>query len=477
MGNFLLRTDGYKLTHWLQYPPGTKRVYSYLESRGGVYPFTLFFGLQYILKKYLVGPVFNGSDVVEAAAVARKYFGAEHFNYIGWMKLLNKHEGKLPIRIRAIAEGTAVPTGNVLMTIENTDDEFPWLTNYVESTLLKVWYPTTVATQGAAIRHDLKRWLQKTGDVGLLDYKLHDFGYRGVSSEESSSIGGAAHLVNFNGTDTLSFAELLRDYYCVPMERLNEIAGSVPAAEHSTITSWGKEREDEAYLNMLNSYPEGLVSVVSDSWDVMNAVEKIWGGKLREHVLRRQGKLVIRPDSGDPPRTVLAIVGALAERFGAEANSKGYLVLNPKVGVLQGDGINRQSIGAICSTLASYGYSTDNINFGMGSANLQQVHRDTQKFAIKCSAVQDAEGNWQDVWKEAPGKDSKRGQLSLVHPGKEFVTFSHKPTSSGEVWTLYGDLLETVFENGYLRKLTDFWDIRDRARRQPVADILEESEK
>lgn len=460
-GNPILGTDSYKVTHWLQYPPGTQRVYSYLESRGGVYPYTLFFSLQYLLKRYLVGERVSAANVIQANKILGQHFGDQRvFNMAGWMDLVNKHQGRFPVRIRAVPEGTKVPTGNVLMTMENTDPAFPWLTNYLESLLLKVWYGTTVATQSNTIRQDILRQLRATGSPEQIDFKLHDFGYRGVSSEESARVGGAAHLLNFNGTDTLRAFELIHDYYGYDPQ----IGGfSVPAAEHSTITSWGKEREAEAYLNMLNRFPQGIVAVVSDSYDIMKAVNEIWGEAIRDQVLRRQGLTVIRPDSGDPPSTVLNVVRALAERFGAEENQKGYLVLNPQVRVIQGDGVNRQSIDTILSTLRGAGFSSDNVSFGMGGALLQQVNRDTQKFAFKCSAVQ-IEDKWHDVWKEAEGKASKRGKLALLKGNYPNGYTTVKLPTGESPFTAYGDQLQTVFEDGRLLVDEKFETIRARAR-------------
>lgn len=246
--NLLLQTDSYKLTHFRQYPPKTEIVYSYLESRGGMFEETLFFGLQYLIKAYLEGQVFEKEDIYEARDFAKQHFGNDHcFNFDGWHRLYDKHQGRLPIRIRAVPEGTVVNTSNVLMTMENTDPEFPWLTNYLETLLLKVWYPTTVATLSRRIKQVIGRALERTGDPGLLNFKLHDFGYRGVSSEETAAIGGAAHLVNFMGTDTIAAIRLLQQFYNVK----DMPAFSIPASEHSTITSWGKEHEVDAYRNML----------------------------------------------------------------------------------------------------------------------------------------------------------------------------------------------------------------------------------
>lgn len=458
MDNIVLQTDSYKITHWKQYPPGTQYVHSYLESRGGQFDNTVFFGLQYYLDRYLRGAVVDGLDVIEARDFCQKHFGNDDvFNMSGWMKLITKHKGWLPIRIRAVAEGTPVATGNVLMTVENTDPEFYWLPNYLETLLLKVWYPTTVATQSREIKRSILEALEKSGDPAGIGFKLHDFGYRGVSSEESAAIGAAAHLLNFMGTDTIPGIDLLENYYGAQ----NMPGFSIPAAEHSTITSWGKEHEVDAFRNMLDQYPEGLVAVVSDSYNIYDACEKLWGSELRDKVLDRQGVLIVRPDSGDPIQVNLKALEILGEKFGYETNAKGFKVLNPKVRVIQGDGVNYFSIRNILAALLANGWSADNIAFGMGGALLQQLNRDTQKFAFKCSAVT-VNGEDRDVWKDPvgdTGKGSKRGRLALHNANGLWTTGQLK---SGIVDP--DDLLNVVFENGKVLVNHSFEAIKERAK-------------
>jgi len=458
--NFLLRTDSYKFTHWKQYPPGTTRIYSYLESRGGMFPNTVFFGLQYYLKYYLQGPRYTAVDIDQADQFCRQHFGADLFNRDGWRRMLEKYGGTLPVRIKAVPEGTAVPTHNVLVTIENTDPEFPWLPNYLETLLLKVWYPTTVATLSREIKKIISGFLERTGDPSLLPFKLHDFGYRGVSSEETAAIGGAAHLVNFKGTDNVAGITLLKDFYGVT----DMPAFSIPASEHSTMTAWGKEHEADAYRNMLTAYPTGTVACVSDSYDIFNACEKIWGELLKPDVVSRQGTLVIRPDSGDPVPVLAKVLDILGEKFGYETNGKGYRVLPSYVRVIQGDGVNMFTIQNMLYQLAKFhGWSADNIAFGMGGALLQQLNRDTQKFAFKCSAAE-VNGQWRPVFKDPitdPGKNSKKGRLALVEPKPgEFQTLEEVNVDA----FASKDRLITVFENGELKKDYAFEEIRQRAQ-------------
>jgi nicotinamide phosphoribosyltransferase len=456
--NLILQTDSYKPTHWPQYPPKTQKILSYLESRGGQFVYTVFFGLQYILKEYLAGFKVQWDDIEQAKKFFAEHYGNDKlFNESGWKLLMNRYHGKLPLEIKAVAEGSVVPCHNVLMTIENTDPDFYWLTNYVESLLLKVWYPITVATQSRVIKELILAYLESTGDTSTINFKLHDFGYRGVSSEESAAIGGAAHLVNFMGSDTISGINLIRKYYNTAAMP----AFAIPASEHSTITSWGREHEADAMENMLDKYPEGLVACVSDSYDIENACRNIWGTQLRDKILKRKGTLVVRPDSGDPKTIVLKCLNILGEQFGTTVNEKGYKVLHPNIRVIQGDGVNYHSINAILKEMADNGWSADNIAFGMGGALLQQLNRDTQKFAIKCSnAVID--GKDVPVWKDPvtdTGKVSKKGRLALVMDSNNSY---HTIQLQSEIGSP-DDLLETVFLNGKVTKEYTFESIRERA--------------
>lgn len=268
----------------------------------------------------------------------------------------------------------------------------------------------------------MKRVLAKyrtlTSDDPNVDFNLHDFGFRGVSSVESAGIGGAAHLVSFRGTDTMEALMVARKFYGEPMAGF-----SIPAAEHSTITSWGREGELDAYLNMLQSYPTDLVAVVSDSYDIYNAVGNLWGDKLRAEVMGRNGVLVIRPDSGHPPQVVRKVLELLWEKFGGTVNSKGFKVLDPHVRVIQGDGITFSSLPIILhEACLAAGFSSENVAFGSGGGLLQQLNRDTQRCAFKCSYIEgqthamgDTHHWHRDVYKQPvtdAGKKSKRGRFS-----------------------------------------------------------------
>jgi nicotinamide phosphoribosyltransferase len=457
----VLNTDSYKASHWLQYPPGTSHVFSYIESRGGLHEHTLFFGLQYILKEYFTKTV-TADDVALAAEVCSAH--GVPFNRDGWLYIVDEYQGRLPVRIRAVAEGMLVPVHNVLVTIENTDPACAWLTSFLETALLRVWYPTTVATNSWATKQLIARYLDKTGDLSGLPFKLHDFGARGVSSLESALLGGMAHLVNFMGTDTMSALLGARVFYGEPMAGF-----SIPAAEHSTITAWGRDGEAEAYRNMLRQFakPGSLVAVVSDSYDLDHAVNALWGGELKQAVIDSGAAVVIRPDSGEPTAIVLKTVQSLDASYGSDLNAKGYKVLR-HVRVIQGDGITRASIDSILAALQAHGYSADNVAFGQGGALLQQVNRDTQRFAMKCSAVQ-VDGRWRDVFKDPvtdPEKRSKAGRLTLLRKGDAFATVRIESAAHAEhLESGWAEALRTVFEDGRLLIDDGFAQIRERAAR------------
>jgi len=455
----VLNTDSYKASHWLQYPPGTSIVFSYIEARGGSLPYTVFFGLQALLKEYFTRPV-KADDLTLAAEVCAAH--GVPFNREGWQHIVDVHGGRLPVRIRAVPEGTLVPVGHALVTVENTDPACWWLTSFLETALLRVWYPTTVASHSHATRRIIADALARTGSPEGLPFKLHDFGARGVSSLESAMLGGMAHLVNFQGTDTMTALLGARAYYGEPMAGF-----SIPAAEHSTITAWGRDGELQAYRNMLRQFgkPGALLAVVSDSYDLDAAVAKLWGGALREEVIASGATVVIRPDSGDPTSVVLRTVRALDASFGSDVNAKGFKVLR-HVRVIQGDGITRQSIASILGALESAGYSADNVAFGQGGALLQQVNRDTLGFAMKASAAE-VDGVWRDVFKcpvTDPAKRSKAGRLTLLRRGEAFATVRldspgyHESRGEGAV-----EVMRTVFENGRLLVDDSFAAIRARA--------------
>ena len=460
LSNFILNTDSYKTSHWVQYPPNTEYVSSYIEARGTIsnaFEHVLFFGLQAFLKEYLCKPI-SQADIDEAKTLLTAH--GVPFNEAGWQHLLEKHNGYLPLRIQAVPEGMVLPTGQVLCQVVNTDPEFFWLTSYVETTLLRaIWYPTIVASLSYYCKQIIKQGLEKSADnLDSLPFKLHDFGARGVSSLESAALGGLAHLVNFSGTDTLSAIVGASRWYGM---REDMPAFSIPAAEHSTMTAWGREHEADAYANMLTQFGEKgkVMAVVSDSYDLWNAIDNIWGGKLKGQVEKMGGTLVIRPDSGDPIKVVREALQRLAVKFGTTTNRKGYKVLPDCVRLIQGDGINPTSIANIIEAVTEAGFSTENITFGMGGGLLQQVNRDTLDFAMKTSAAE-VGGEWRDVYKDpitSVAKRSKKGRLALVKNGNGFTTIREDELEQQQ------NLLQDVFLDGKILVEQNLTQIRERS--------------
>jgi len=454
--NLLLSPDSYKHSHPFQLPPGATRAYSYIESRGGRFDHVLFFGLQMFLCKLERG--FSYRDIRAAEEILALH--GMPFDAAAWRSMHRKHNGRLPISIKALKEGTRVPIGCMMTSIENTDPEFRWLAQFLESPLLRaVWYPTTVAATSFEAKRLIASALRQTSDNAdaVLPFMLHDFGARGVSSAESAAIGGVAHLVNFKGSDTLEAVVAAREFYSERMAGF-----SIPAAEHFTITSWGQDNEGAAYRNMLEKFgkPGAKFAVVSDSYDLMHAVNNIWGGDLHHDVMNSGATLIVRPDSGDPTTIPIDVVEALSKRFGCTVNSKGFKVLPDCVRVIQGDGITIETIPTIIANMKAAGFSLENLAFGMGGGLLQQVNRDTQQFAQKCSAIQ-IDGKWQDVFKQPktdPRKNSKRGKLKVIwdEDASDLVTVRQDSSERP-------DQMIEVFRDGEILVHHTLSDIRDRA--------------
>lgn len=416
MTNVILATDSYKASHFKQYPEGTTYLKAYFEARTDNEDIK-FFGLQYIIDQY-VNQTITAEMVEEAKEVVEAH--GLPFPYEGWMKVVNEYDGKIPLKIRAVTEGTVVPSSNALFTVESLDEELFWLVTWFETCLARVWFPTTVATRSMRIKRVIADALERSGDPEGLPFKLHDFGARGTSSGESAAIGGVAHLTNFMGTDTMEALVLARKHY------YEDMAGfSIPASEHSTITSWGRDREVDAFKNMLDQFatPGSLVACVSDSYDIYNAVSHLWGDDLKQQVIDSGAILVVRPDSGEPLDMVLYCLRTLGEKFGYTVNDKGYKVLN-HVRVIQGDGVSEDAIKTIVDAILDEGWSMDNLAFGMGGEMLQKMDRDTHKFAYKvCLAT--INGEQVPIYKDPVGsfKTSKRGDLDLV-----FENTDHHPS-------------------------------------------------
>ncbi len=496
--------DSYKVSHFRQYPEGTTRVASYIEARksayakefGEEYNYALFFGLQAFLKDHLSVPITQ--DDIDLAELLFEAHG-EPFNKEGWQYILDTHDGKLPVEIKALPEGTVADIKIAMTSIINTDDNCEWLTSYVETALLRgVWYPTTVATQSRISKDIIGSLLEATSDnPEVIDFMLHDFGARGVSSAESAALGGMGHLVNFMGTDTVSgllaamryydseYEELLAQTPDEPKKAMIQLlkkmkgegrpipAFSVEASEHSTMTIKGPDGESDQIgrlINMAKSEDGKIVSIVADSYDYFDAVENLFGDRFKQDILeagKRGSRVVIRPDSGAPVETTVKTLEILAEKYADEMtlNSKGYKVLPDALRVLWGDGIDPTGVKEILEALEENNFSAENMVFGMGGGLLQKLNRDTLGFAMKASYAE-IDGDHYEVFK-APKTDeltfskrSKRGQLATIWDGHAFKTIENMEKMSPEERAGVKDQMRPVFRNGELLNTQEFDQIR-----------------
>ncbi|MGP5405116.1 nicotinate phosphoribosyltransferase [Psychrobacter celer] len=457
LSNLLLNSDSYKTSHWAQYPSGSEYLSSYIEARKGDYD-VVFFGLQAFIKEYLSTPITH-QDIDEAEMVIQAH--GLTFNRAGWERLVDKHGGYLPLRIEALPEGSIVPVSNVVCQVINTDPEFYWLPSYIETALLRaIWYPSTVASVSHYCKGIIRQALEKSADNSdSLTFRLHDFGARGASSQESVALGSLAHLVNFAGTDSMTALVAASRWYRMDKDMP---AFSIPAAEHSTMTAWGRDGETAAFANMLTQFGGAgkSVSVVSDSYDLWNAIDNIWGGRLKDEVQNMGGTLVIRPDSGEPAKVVREALERLAVKFGTTINSKGYKVLPDYVRIIQGDGISPNTLGSIIDVVLKAGFSADNITFGMGGGLLQQVNRDTMSWAMKASAIC-IDGIWKDIYKDpvtSRSKRSKKGRLALINQ-----TQGQPKTIKLDDLSTADNLLRDVYVDGKLLIDDSLTTIRERA--------------
>jgi len=463
MRNLILNTDSYKHSHFLQYPPELKYNSAYIEPRfdnhkGVIYvpSRVMFYGLQMFNKEYLSKPI-----TMENIHEAEQFLAAhgEPFNKEGWMRILNKHGGYLPLEIEAIPEGTIHDIRVPQVQVTNTDPELPWLTSFIETTLLRsIWYPSSVATISWRIKQIAKTFMEITTDdpENKLAFVLNDFGARGATSHESAGIAGSAHLINFMGTDTIEGILAAKRYYNADMAGV-----SIPAMEHSTVTSWGIDREKEAYENMLDKCggPGKMIAVVSDSYDLFKAVDKYWGKELKDKVIASGCRVVIRPDSGDPTMIPVEVCEKLGQAYGFTVNSKGYKVLNDSVRVIQGDGMKELTIAKLFENLRHNGWSVENVAIGMGGQLLQGVNRDTFGYAMKTNAVDYGEG-WVDIQKNPktdPNKKSKAGRQSVNVINGKLVAQKRVDKD----WK--HDMLQPVWRNGELLKEWSFDQIKQNA--------------
>lgn len=489
------RTDGYKLGHVVQFPAGTTKVYSNLTPRsvyGGVSESQPGAVVMYGMKKFLEDLLqdfdyFFASDINIVGPAYKKrleeFAGLENVNIDHIYKL---HEiGYLPLEIKAIPEGTIGLIGQPLLTITNTDDSAYWLVNYLETWLsAEMWWSITSATVSWNIRRMLEDWVEKTGgDINAIDFNVHDFSYRGLPGIRSASVAGTGHLLSFTGSDSLSSMDLILNTY---PETTSYIQGGVPASEHSVMTANAVDNEgimDESptIKRLLELYPTGLVSVVSDSYDYWKMVTETLP-KFKDQIMTRDGRYVVRPDSGDPQKIICGDPDApegtperkgsleiLWEVFGGTVNEAGYRELDTHIGLIYGDSMRYDRINAICKNMEEIGFAATNVVFGIGSYGFQSNTRDTYGFAVKATNVT-INGEQKAIFKDpktgSGNKKSAKGLLKLVDTdmGRELL---QEITSEQESEKWDNEIMDTVFYNGEIMNMEDdFQKLRDIVKEQ-----------
>ena len=502
MFNAITLIDGYKADHRRQYPEGTEHVYSNWTPRGsridGI-DHVVNVGLQYFLMEYL-GEQFTYSfferDVDEVCDEYERrmvtYLGP---NAIGSQHIRDLHElGYLPLEFKSLPEGALVPLRVPMFTVENTHPDFFWLVNYIETLMSNVlWMPMTSATIAKRMRGLLDEYAVKTGSPKeFVDWQGHDFSMRGMAGVESAVLSGFGHLTQFTGTDTIPAIDFVETYYPVlkdsndgfdfvdaELDDTYLIGGSVAATEHSVMCAGGEDDERETYARLIDLYPSGIVSVVSDTWDLWKVVTETLPS-LKDEILARDGKLVVRPDSGDPADILCGIRGRQAgpdgipetkgvvellwDTFGGTITETGHKLLDSHIGVIYGDSINYERAKDILERLDAKGFASANVVFGMGSFGYQYQTRDTFGFAMKATNVT-IDGVEKPIFKNPKTdnglKKSLRGRISVL---KNTDTGEYYAVDDASEWAQKESELKTVWKDGIFTEIATFSQVRTLAR-------------
>jgi nicotinamide phosphoribosyltransferase len=488
----LFETDAYKLGHILQYPEGTEFIYSNFTNRSTRIPGidkVVAFGLQAFIQNYIMD-AFEPFFAADEDEVARRYeervtsilgpnqIGSDHIRAL-------HRKGYLPLEFRTVKEGTLVPLQVPTLTVENTDPEFFWLTNYIETVLsASIWHPSTSATKSLYARRLIEAWAEKTGgNTDFIDWQWHDFSFRGQTSAESAAASGAGHLLSFLGSDNLNAIEWVD--YLYPGDN-GMILGSVAATEHSVMVADGQENELGTYRRLITKFPEGILSIVSDTWNLWNTVTNILA-ELKDEIVTRDGKVVIRPDSGDPADIVCGtnrelgkgetpeekgVVELLWDLFGGTVNEKGFKTLDPHIGVIYGDSITPERANDMFSRLAAKGFASDNIIYGAGSYFFTET-RDTFGSAMKATWSQ-VNGEGRNMMKDpitGKSKKSATGRLAVLKNEADELYLVQKATPEQEA----ASELKTVWKDGEWVRKQSFADIRatlkESAKSIPVPEV------
>ncbi|MGL4561384.1 MAG: nicotinate phosphoribosyltransferase [Brevinema sp.] len=403
-------TDAYKASHFLQLPPKAEKTHFYIAPRKPLREDLveyLTFGIRYFIEKYLTTPI-TFQDIEECEKIWNHFNinGSKYpFPKSGFEKIINQYQGYLPITILGVKEGQVLNQYNIpLFIVKISDPDLVWLPGFIETALQRsIWYPSTVATISYHVKKQLHHAYKKSVDdqyYHLIETSLHDFGARGASSGESAAIGGLANLLNFKSTDTMEAVLLGHNLYDVPV---SELACSIIASEHSTVTSWGigHDNEKKSLMNLINIVKENndkIFSFVSDSYNFYYSIDHLWGDPQIIKLLKDNHITpVVRPDSGDPSEVVLYALHSLSNTWGYTINSKGYKVLNV-IRIIQGDGMSIDKINSLINTILEHGFSIENLSFGMGGGLLQKLDRDSMSWAMKMYKIK-IDGKWSDVRK------------------------------------------------------------------------------
>lgn len=492
----ILLKDGYKVGHKFQYPVGTTLVYSNLtprKSRNETQQEVLFFGLQYFIKEYLIRQFeesfFNRPKEEVLSAYARRmdnYLGKDAITYDHIAALHGL--GYLPLEIKALPEGTLVPMKVPLFTIKNTKPEFFWLTNMLETLLSNItWKPCTSATTAFQYLKTFTRYANETvgNDHNFIPWQGHDFSFRGMSGIEDGLMSSAAHLLCFAGTDTIPAIDFLEEYYNADCEQ-ELIGGSVPATEHSVMCMGTEGDELGTFERLITTvYPSGIVSIVSDTWDFWKVIT-VFLPQLKDKILARDGKVVIRPDSGDPVKIIIgdedAVPGSpeykgaitcMWETFGGSITDKGYKLLDGHIGLIYGDSITTDRQTAILEGLKRKGFASYNVVLGIGSFTYEYVTRDTFGFAMKAT-YGEVNGIGRDIFKDPKTDDgTKKSAKGLMQVYRDETTgklqLKDQCTWAEEA---QGEL-QTVFKDGRLTVDWKLSEIREQVKAQLEQAFLE----
>lgn len=478
--NALLLTDGYKTGHHLQYPKGTEEVYSNWTARSSKHAPVgcdkiVSFGQQYVIKwlhDYFHEQFFSKPKAKVCGEMKTElslYLGADydvsHFEALHDLQYL-------PIKIKSLPEGVEAPMRVPPLTVVNTLPEFYWVTNFLETILsTMLWQPMTSATIALRYKRIFREWALRTDqkNLGFIDFQGHDFSMRGMGGLESACASGIGHAAVFSGSDSLPVIHTLRRYYHAE----GFVVGSVNATEHSVMCAGTKEDEVGTFKSLIETYPTGILSIVSDTWDLWKVIKETLP-KIKNEVMARDGKIVIRPDSGDPADIICGtkrtlggvsseekgVIEMLWDLFGGEVNTQGFKVLDSHIGAIYGDSITTDRAQDICQRLFEKGFATTNIVLGIGSFTYQFNTRDTFGFAMKATSVV-VNGERRDIFKNPITDDgTKKSAKGLMRVDQEHGNFnvSDQVSKTEEA----KGALQVIYENGNFKNLTNLEQIRQR---------------